>query len=67
LNGTTAEAWLRFAKQLEQAGADALELNMYEVVTDADPSALAIERGRCQIVQDLKGELKMPIAVKLSS
>jgi dihydroorotate dehydrogenase (fumarate) len=43
LNGTTAEAWLRFATQLEQAGADALELNMYEVVTDADQSSLAIE------------------------
>jgi dihydroorotate dehydrogenase (fumarate) len=34
LNGTTAEAWLTFAQQMQQAGADALELNMYEVVTD---------------------------------
>jgi dihydroorotate dehydrogenase (fumarate) len=66
LNGTTAEAWLRFAKLIEQAGADALELNMYAVVTDADQSAVAIERGLRQIVQDLKGELKIPIAVKLS-
>jgi dihydroorotate dehydrogenase (fumarate) len=66
LNGTTAEAWLRFAKLLEQAGADALELNMYQVVTDADQSAVAIERGLRQVVQDLKGELKIPIAVKLS-
>jgi dihydroorotate dehydrogenase (fumarate) len=66
LNGTTAEAWLRFAKLIEQAGADALELNMYQVVTDADQSAVAIERGLKQVVQDLKGELKIPIAVKLS-
>jgi len=66
LNGTTAEAWLRFARQLEQAGADALELNMYEVVTDADQSSLAIEHELNQIVHQLKGELKIPIAVKLS-
>ena len=39
LNGTTAETWLKFAKLIEQAGADALELNMYEVVTDLDRSA----------------------------
>lgn len=66
LNGTSAETWLRFAKLIEQAGADALELNMYEVVTDADRSALTIERGLKQIVEDLKRELKIPIAVKLS-
>ena len=66
LNGTTAEAWLTFAKRIEQAGADALELNMYEVVTEPDQSGLSIEHGLSQIVQDLKRELKIPIAVKLS-
>src|SRR6478672_6243058 len=54
LNGTTAEAWLRFAKLIEQAGADALELNVYEVVTDPGDTALAVEGGVRQIVQDLK-------------
>lgn len=66
LNGTTAESWLKFAKLIEQAGADALELNVYEVVTDADQTALAIEHGVRQIVRDLKHELTIPIAVKLS-
>ncbi len=66
LNGTTAEAWLHFARLIEQAGADALELNMYEVVTEPDQSALAVEHGLRQIVQALKHELKIPIAVKLS-
>jgi dihydroorotate dehydrogenase (fumarate) len=67
LNGTTAEAWLKFAKLIEQAGADALELNMYEVVTEPDQTALAVESRLRQIVQDLKHEVKIPIAVKVSS
>jgi dihydroorotate dehydrogenase (fumarate) len=66
LNGTTPEVWLNFAKRIEQAGADALELNMYEVVTEPDQSGLAVERALRQIVQDLKHELTIPIAVKLS-
>ena len=51
LNGTTAEAWLKFARLIEQAGADALELNMYEVVTDLDQSAAAVEHGLKQVVR----------------
>jgi dihydroorotate dehydrogenase (fumarate) len=66
LNGTTAEAWLSFAKRIEQAGADALELNMYEVVTEPDQTGLAVEHGLRQIVQDLSHELKIPFALKLS-
>ena len=66
LNGTTAETWLNFARRIEQAGADALELNMYEVVTEPDQSGLAVEQALRQIVQDLKHELKIPVAVKLS-
>src|SRR5262249_30127301 len=66
LNGTTSEAWLKFAKLIEQAGADALELNMYEVVTDPNQTAIAVENGLRQIAGNLKHELKIPIAVKLS-
>ena len=44
MNGSSAESWLRFAKTLEQAGADALELNLYEVVTDLSTPSIAIER-----------------------
>lgn len=66
LNGTTAEEWLKFARLIEKAGADALELNMYEVVTGLDQSAMVIENGVRQMVQDLKRELKIPVALKLS-
>jgi dihydroorotate dehydrogenase (fumarate) len=66
LNGTTPEVWLKFATAIEQAGADALELNAYAVVTDPEQSALAVEDGLKQIVSDLKRELHIPIAVKLS-
>jgi len=66
LNGTSGEAWLKFAKLIEQAGADALELNIYEVVTDLDQSAPAIERGLKQIVENVKHALRIPLAVKLS-
>src|SRR5262245_22473738 len=66
LNGTTAQMWLKFARLIEQAGADALELNMYEVVTDLDQSGAAIEHGLKQIVRNLESELAIPLAIKLS-
>jgi len=66
LNGMTAESWLKFAIGMEQAGADAIELNMYEVVTDVDQSAAAIETQIRTIVGELKRRLRIPIAVKLS-
>jgi dihydroorotate dehydrogenase (fumarate) len=66
LNGTAPEAWLKFAHLIEDAGADALELNAYEVVTDPDESAIVVERGLRQVVEDLKHALKIPVAVKLS-
>ena len=66
LNGMTAESWLTFARNVEQAGADALELNIYEVVTDPDQDAMAIEAEIRDIVIDLKRSLIIPIAVKLA-
>jgi dihydroorotate dehydrogenase (fumarate) len=66
LNGMTAETWLRFASDIEQAGADALELNMYEVVTEPGRSGAFIERQIRDVVVELKRALKIPIAVKLS-
>jgi dihydroorotate dehydrogenase (fumarate) len=66
LNGTTAEAWLKFAKLIEEAGADALELNIYEVITDPDDSAMTVESVLLTIVQDVKRHLQIPVAVKLS-
>jgi dihydroorotate dehydrogenase (fumarate) len=66
LNGTSAQAWLKFARIIEQAGADALELNMYEVTTDLMVPATAVEHELVTVVKDLKRTLKIPIAVKLS-
>jgi dihydroorotate dehydrogenase (fumarate) len=66
LNGTSAESWLAFSRIIEQAGADALELNLYEVVTDLGISGLAVEHQIVEIVKELKRGLKIPIAVKLS-
>jgi dihydroorotate dehydrogenase (fumarate) len=66
LNGTSAESWLTFSRIIEQAGADALELNLYEVVTDLAVPSAAIEHQLCHGVMELKRVLKIPIAVKLS-
>jgi dihydroorotate dehydrogenase (fumarate) len=66
LNGTSPETWLTFAQQMQQAGADALELNMYEVVTDPAQSGTAVERDLISVVRELKRALQIPVAVKLS-
>jgi dihydroorotate dehydrogenase (fumarate) len=66
LNGMTPETWLTFATRIEQAGADALELNMYEVAIDPTESSAVIERDIRNIAFELKRRLRLPIAVKLS-
>ena len=66
MNGRTPESWLKFAHVIEQAGADALELNMYEVPADLTVPGTAIEDRLVGIVKDLKHLLKIPVAVKLS-
>jgi dihydroorotate dehydrogenase (fumarate) len=66
LNGTSAELWLTFARMIEQAGADALEVNLYEVVTDLSMPGAAVERVLIETVTSLKRMLKIPIAVKVS-
>ena len=66
LNGTSPQSWLRFARIIEQAGADALEINPYEVVTNPGVPGVAVERALVDIVRDLKRVLRIPIAVKLS-
>ena len=65
LNGMTAESWARFARSIEQAGADALELNIYEVATDPRESGLAIEVRIRDLLIDVKKTVAIPIAVKL--
>jgi len=65
LNGTAPESWLKFARIIEQAGADALELNLYQVVTDARSPAASVEAELAGIVREVKRILKIPIAVKV--
>jgi dihydroorotate dehydrogenase (fumarate) len=66
LNGTTAEAWLQYATLIQDAGADALELNFYEVLPDLNLPGVAIEREIVAAVTDLKRLVRIPVAVKLS-
>jgi dihydroorotate dehydrogenase (fumarate) len=66
LNGRTAETWLKFARVIEQAGADALELNMYQISADLSASGNAVEDELTGVVRNLKHLIKIPVAVKLS-
>lgn len=66
LNGTTAGGWLDYGKLIEQAGADALEVNLYHVPADIHRDARQIEAEHVQIVRTLKQALTIPLAVKLS-
>ena len=65
LNGRTGEAWLKFARTLEQAGADALEINMYDVATDPDVAGAAIEHQLVDLVHEVKHLVRIPVAIKL--
>jgi dihydroorotate dehydrogenase (fumarate) len=66
LNGSTASGWLDYAKLIEQAGADALELNVYTVGSDLAESSLAVEKRLVDMVKAVVGQTKIPVAVKLS-
>jgi dihydroorotate dehydrogenase (fumarate) len=66
LNGTLPGAWLDYGKSMEQAGASALELNFYEVVTDFGTSAAGVEQRVREVVGMLRAAIRIPIAVKLS-
>ena len=66
LNGVTASGWLDYAKGIEQAGADALELNLYHLATNPLETADQIEKRMLEIVRTIKGNVKLPVAVKLS-
>jgi dihydroorotate dehydrogenase (fumarate) len=65
LNGAGADGWLAYARQMEEAGADALELNVYQFSTDVRDTAAAIENRIEALVHRLKGLVHIPVAVKL--
>jgi dihydroorotate dehydrogenase (fumarate) len=66
LNGISTGGWIKFAQKIEQAGADGLELNIYQIPTDIDMSSAAVEQEYIDIVKAVKDAIGIPVAVKIS-
>jgi dihydroorotate dehydrogenase (fumarate) len=66
LNGATPEGWLDYARQIEQAGAAALELNVYHIPADLTTSARAVEELYRHVLREVRAAVRIPIAMKLS-
>jgi dihydroorotate dehydrogenase (fumarate) len=66
LNGSTAGGWVSYAKKIQQAGADAIELNIYWIPTDPSLSSIRIEDTYVDILRSVKEQVGIPVAVKLS-
>jgi dihydroorotate dehydrogenase (fumarate) len=66
LNGSTLGGWTDFARQIQQAGADALELNIYHIPTRLDMTGTEVENLYLDIVRAVKSAVQIPVAVKLS-
>jgi len=66
LNGVSTGGWINYAQKIEAAGADALELNLYNVVTDIKLTSEELENAYIELVGDIRKEIKIPLAVKLS-
>jgi len=67
LNGSTLGGWTSIARQMQQAGADALELNIYSIPTDMELLGSDIERDYLEILKAVKSQVTIPVAVKLSA
>jgi dihydroorotate dehydrogenase (fumarate) len=65
LNGTTKGGWVRYAKMMQEAGADALELNIYYVAADLNATAAEVESQYLDLVAAVKQSISIPLAVKL--
>jgi dihydroorotate dehydrogenase (fumarate) len=66
LNGTTNGGWTSYAKKMEEAGADAIELNVYSIPSDFNMSGSEIEDNYINILKSVKSAVKIPVAIKLS-
>jgi dihydroorotate dehydrogenase (fumarate) len=66
LNGISSGGWVSYARKMEQAGADALELNIYYLPTDPEVSSAELEDTYVKLVKDVRATVKIPIALKLS-
>ncbi|NLV43932.1 MAG: dihydroorotate dehydrogenase-like protein [Candidatus Hydrogenedentes bacterium] len=65
LNGVSSGGWHEFAKQIEEAGADAVELNVYFIPTDPDMDGQTVENLYLDLVRDVKATVSIPVAVKV--
>ncbi len=66
LNGVSSGGWIDYAHKIEDAGADALELNIYYLATDPDLTGAELEDIYCALLSDIRKQVRIPIAVKLS-
>lgn len=66
LNGVTTGGWTRYARLIEEAGADALELNVYLIPTRPALSSDGVENTYLEILREVKAQVKIPVAMKLS-
>jgi len=66
LNGSTEGGWVSYARTMQEAGADAIELNIYEIATDPDMTSEWIEQQYVDTVTSVTGAVTIPVAVKLS-
>jgi dihydroorotate dehydrogenase (fumarate) len=66
LNGSSLGGWTSYAKEMENAGADAIELNIYNIPTNADMTGTQVEQQYVDILKAVKSAVKIPVALKLS-
>lgn len=66
INGSTIGGWTEYAKEMEKAGADAIELNVYYIATDMELSGANVEQTYIDILRSVKSAVKIPVSIKLS-
>jgi dihydroorotate dehydrogenase (fumarate) len=66
LNGVSTGGWIKYAKKIEEAGADAMELNLYFLATDPELTSNQLEENYVKLVNNIRKGINIPIAVKLS-
>jgi dihydroorotate dehydrogenase (fumarate) len=66
LNGVTPGGWTHYAKEMEEAGASALELNVYFIPTDGTAAGMEVENRYADLLKQVRSSVKIPVAVKLS-
>lgn len=66
LNGVSPGGWVRYARYMQESGASAIELNLYDVVVDTKVDAATVERRYVELVEEVRAEVSIPLSVKLA-